>query len=268
MIAAAIRTLFACVLLSAPVVAPVFAQDSTEPPPPKSSPIRPVMEESLPRAGGILVFGGTQGTGLETVKELVARNENVTVMVRATSDTTALKALGVNLVVGDALDPESVKQAFTAAPFRAAISVLGGHNDYRVDGEGNKNVIDGAKNAGIPRLVLVTSLGAGDSAASAPWYLSWALDLFMKDYMAAKTAAEDHLRATDLDYTIIRPGWLLSSTKPGGTPALVPETNAFSWITRADLGKLVAASVEDESTFKKVLTAFDASRSSVWDILF
>jgi uncharacterized protein YbjT (DUF2867 family) len=98
--------------------------------------------------------------------------------------------------------------------------------------------------------------------------LSWALDLFMKDYMAAKTAAEDHLRATDLDYTIIRPGWLLSSTKPGGTPALVPETNAFSWITRADLGKLVAASVEDESTFKKVLTAFDASRSSVWDILF
>jgi uncharacterized protein YbjT (DUF2867 family) len=247
---------------------PAWTQESTEPPAPKSSPVKPVVEESLPRAGGILVFGGTQGAGLETVKHLVAMHEKVTVMVRGTSDTAALKELGVNIVIGDALDPESVKQAFTAAPFRAAISVLGGHNDYRVDGEGNKNVIDATKDAGVPRLVLVTSLGAGDSAASAPWYLDWALRFFMKDYMAAKTAAEDHLRATDLDYTVIRPGWLLSSTKTGGAPTLVPETDKFSWITRADLGKVVAASVEDKATFKKTLTAFDPARDSVWEILF
>ena len=263
MMAAAIRFLVLCAMLSAPVL----AQDSTEPPPPKSSPIRPVVEESLPRAGGILVFGGTQGVGLETVKELVARHEHVTVMVRPTSNTEVLKALGVNIVIGDALNAHSVKQAFTAAPFRAAISVLGGHKNYSVDGEGNKNVIDAAKDAGIPRLVLVTSLGAGDSAAAAPWYLAWALRMFMKDYMAAKTMAEDHLRATDLDYTIIRPGLLLDSAK-AGTPALVPEIDAFSGITRADLGKLVAASVEDTNTFKKVLTAFDASRSSLWKMLF
>jgi hypothetical protein len=137
-----------------------------------------------------------------------------------------------------------------------------------VDGEGNKNVIDATVAAGVPRFVLVTSLGAGDSAASAPWYLGWALDLFMKDYMAAKTVAEDHLRATELDYTIIRPGWLLTSTKAGGTPALVPETNKFSWITRTDLGKLVAASVEDQATFKKTLTAHDPALDSVWEILF
>lgn len=261
----ALRLIFMSLLMLA---SPAWTQESTEPPPPKSSPVKPVVEESLPRAGGILVFGGTQGTGLETVKQLVAMHEHVTVMVRGTSDTTALKELGVNIVVGDALDPESIKQAFTAAPFRAAVSVLGGHKDYRVDGEGNKNVIDATKGAGVPRFVLVTSLGAGDSAASAPWYLGWALRLFMKDYMAAKTAAEDHLRATDLDYTIIRPGWLLSSTKAGGTPTLVPETNTFSWITRADLGKLVATSVEDEATFKKTLTAYDPARDSVWEILF
>jgi uncharacterized protein YbjT (DUF2867 family) len=261
---AALRLLFLALLMMA---APAGAQDSTEPPPPKSSPVKPVIEESLPRAGGILVFGGTQGTGLETVKHLVAMHERVTVMVRATSDTAALKELGVNIVTGDALDAESVKQAFTAAPFRAAVSVLGGHNDYRVDGEGNKNVIDATKAAGVPRLVLVTSLGAGDSAASAPWYLSWALRLFMKDYMAAKTAAEDHLRATDLDYTIVRPGWLLTSDKPG-TPVLVPETDKFSWITRADLGKLVASVIEDKTTFKKTLTAYDPARDSVWKIIF
>jgi hypothetical protein len=122
---AALRLIVLSLLM---IAAPVLAQDSTEPPPPKSSPVKPVIEESLPRAGGILVFGGTQGTGLETVKHLVAMHEKVTVMARGTSDTTALKELGVNIVVGDALDPESIKQAGTSVPpFRwwAGITPIG-----------------------------------------------------------------------------------------------------------------------------------------------
>src|SRR5437764_847593 len=39
--------------------------DSTEPPKPKASPIGVVQEVPLPRAGGVLVFGGTRGVGLE-----------------------------------------------------------------------------------------------------------------------------------------------------------------------------------------------------------
>ena len=124
------------------------AEDPTEPPPPKASPVISVMEESLPRAGGIIVFGGTSGLGLEVVRALVAKKEHVTVMARPTSDTAALKTLGVEVVQGDALDADSVKKAFTAAPFRAVISTLGGRDgDYRVDIEGNKNVIDATKNA-------------------------------------------------------------------------------------------------------------------------
>ncbi len=244
-------------------VAPVSAQDPTEPPPPKSSPVIRVTEESLPRAGGILVFGGTRGAGFEVVKELIARKENVTVMARASSDTAALKAVGANIVVGDALEPESLKQAFTAAPFRAVVSVLGGHDgDYRVDGEGNRNVIDATKNAGLTRLILVTAVGAGDSAAVPPWYVR----VFLKDYYAAKTAAEDHLRRTELDYTIVRPGLLLDRTTPGET-ALVAGPAHFSAMTRADLGKLVAGTIEDKATFKRVLTAYDAKRSTLWPIL-
>ena len=250
-------------MLTLAAAGPTAAQESTEPPVPKSSPVRPVVAEELPRAGGIMVFGGTQGLGLEVVKHLVARHERVTVVARATSDTTALKALEVSLVAGDALDPESLKQAFTTAPFRAVISTLGGRKgDYRVDVEGNKNVVDAAKNAGVTRLILVTAIGAGDSGDATPWYIRW----FMTDYMAAKTQAEDYLRATDLDYTIVRPGLLLNSTKSGET-ALVAGTSRFSGITRTDLGALVAASVEDKSTFKRAFTALDIKRNSLWSVL-
>ena len=58
--------------------------------------------------GKILIVGGTRGTGLETVKLLLDRGEDVTAVVRATSNVDALNALGVKQVVADALDPRSL----------------------------------------------------------------------------------------------------------------------------------------------------------------
>ncbi|MBX7200732.1 MAG: hypothetical protein K1X51_15285, partial [Rhodospirillaceae bacterium] len=86
-------------------------QESTEPPKPRAAPRGIVSEEVLPRAGGVLVFGGTRGAGLEAVKDLVERGEKVTVMVRASSDTAALKQLGVNIVPGDALVTDDLVKA-------------------------------------------------------------------------------------------------------------------------------------------------------------
>jgi hypothetical protein len=58
--------------------------------------------------GGILVVGGTRGTGLEVIRELLVRGEQVTAMVRESSDTRALDALGVERVVADAMNAEEV----------------------------------------------------------------------------------------------------------------------------------------------------------------
>jgi len=254
-------------ILGVLLAVPALAQDSTEPPPPKASPVISVMEESLPRAGGILVFGGTRGVGLEVVRQLVAKNENVTVVARATSDTAALKAMNttfINIVTADALDPESVKQAFTAAPFRAVVSTLGGRDgDYRVDVEGNKNVVDATKNAGLTRMVMVTAIGAGDSDPSTPWYVR----LFMKDYFAAKTTAEDYLKASGLDYTIIRPGFLLDEGKPGQASLEAAAPIGLTGIKRSDVGLLVANAIEDATMFKKTFAAIDTRRIGVWAFL-
>ena len=256
----AIIRMLLVLLAAAPVLA---AQTEPEPPPPRSSPVISVTEEALPRAGGILVFGGTRGVGLEVVKNLVAKNERVTVVARANSDTAALKALNttfLSIVTGDALDAESVKEAFASAPFRSVVSTLGGRDgDYRVDVEGNTNVIEATKKFGVTRFVLVTALGTGEVQ---PWYLRW----FMKDYFIAKAKAEDHLKASGLDYTIIRPGFLRDEGKAGEVK-LVEGPQEYGAITRQELGKLVADSVEDKATFKKVYAAIDAKRTGLWAML-
>jgi uncharacterized protein YbjT (DUF2867 family) len=263
---ACVRSVVVCLLAAVAwtAVAQQPPAESTEPPVPRAAPLSKVMEESLPGVGGILVFGGSRGTGLEVVRELVKRGEKVTAMVRESSDTAALIALKVSIVKGDALNREDLKRAFAAAPFRAAVSTLGGtRTDASVDFEGNRNVVDAAKDSGIPRVVLVTAIGAGDSKGAEPWYFG----PFLQTFMNEKTKAENYLRASGLKYTIVRPGWLLDRA-PSEKAILSSDQTKFSWIARADLANLVADCLKNDANVNKVLTAYDASRDHFWEVLF
>lgn len=267
---AALRSLLLLLAAVMAMAGPVLAQqESTEPPKPRAAPRGIVSEEVLPRAGGVLVFGGIHGAGLEAVKELVKRGEKVTVMARASSDTAALKALGVNLVPGDALVTDDLVKAFSAAPYRVVLSTLGGtEDDLRVDVEGNRHVVDAAKAAKIPRMILLSAIGAGDSAAARPWYLQW----FKKDFIAAKSKAEDYLVKSGVTYTVVRAGRLVDKpveTKPEGPAVLNEDHKVFSALTRADAGRLLADCVKNEAgTSNKVFTAFDPARASFMGIFF
>ena len=212
--------------------------------------------------GPVLVFGGNRATGLEVVKRLKARGEQVTVAVRPTSDTAALRELGVATVVADAMDAEQVRAAIAAGGYAAVISTLGtgrGDKTRRPDFEGNRNAIDAAAAAGVRRFVLVTVVGTGDSWETAPAPSR----RFLKEVIALKGRAEDHLRASGLDYTIIRPGGL-GDVKATGTAVLADDPKAFSYIARGDLAELVVQALGDPSTAGKTYNAFDPSRRTMW----
>jgi uncharacterized protein YbjT (DUF2867 family) len=210
---------------------------------------------------GVLVVGGTRATGLEIVRLLKAKGEPVTVMARHTSDISALEELGVPVVRADALESEEVQEAIVPGRFRAVISTLGGgsKDTVRPDYEGNRNLIDAAKAAGVRRFVLVTVIGAGNSADTPPLIARW----FLKEPVSLKTEAEKYLKASGLDYTIIRPGGLLD--KPASGKAVLSEDpETFSWISRADLGRLVVDALDDQQTIRRTYSAFDETRERIW----
>jgi uncharacterized protein YbjT (DUF2867 family) len=233
--------------------------ESTEPPPPHAAPVGVVQAQTLPRGGGILVFGGTHGTGLETVKVLAARKEHVTVVTHSDPHNPELAALGVTVVAGNALDPATIKDIFTAAPFRAVVTTIG-----RSPGEadpsftGNKNIIDAAKAASIPRLIMVSTIGAGDSVDQ----LAWIEQIFYRKTFALKTDAENYLKASGLNYTIMRPGGLVDKSADGKA-VFTTDQVGMSWISRADLGKLIADCVDNDADVNKTFTVFDPSRAGL-----
>lgn len=214
-----------------------------------------------PVDGPILIFGGNRGTGLGIVKELRARGEAVTVAVRASSDTTELTALGVDTVVADALQKETVESALRSKAFVAVISTLGtsrGEQAQRPDFIGNRHVIEAAKATGVRRMLLVTVIGAGDSAEAAPLPSR----RFLAEVIELKTRAEDALRESGLDYTIVRPGGLTDGA-PSGQAFLAEDPATFSFIARADLAKLVADALGDPTTIGKTYSAYDPSRKTM-----
>ena len=236
-------------------------------------------------SGRILVVGGTRGTGLEVVKQLVERGEDVVVTVRPTSDTEALNKLGVETLTMDALKPEQVQAAVSQGGYAAIVSTLGTSSRdlptrqnfvqglfrgqtkmdprKRPDFIGNRHLIDAALAAGIPRFALVTVIGAGDSADGLPLLARRGHN----EVIPLKTQAEDYLRNSGLDYTIIRPGGLgprnLAVT---GTAQLTEDPLSFSYMGRSDLGQLTIAALGDPNAIGKTYTAYDPSRRFFWKL--
>jgi uncharacterized protein YbjT (DUF2867 family) len=215
--------------------------------------------------GPVLVIGGNRDTGLAIVRLLRARGDAVSVFVRAGSDASAAEALGARILRGDALQPADLAAALATDRYRAVISTLGRSlaPAPRADDAGNHHAIDAARAAGVQRFVLVTVIGAGDSRDTAYFLARRVLGQVMAD----KTVAEDYLRASGLDYTIVRPGGLLNGPD-SGRAYLTPDVGAFSWIRRADLARLVVQALDEPRATGRVYHAFDPGLTRFWNVPF
>jgi nucleoside-diphosphate-sugar epimerase len=201
----------------------------------------------------ILLFGGSQRTGLEVAKILDSRGDKVRAFVRPSSDRTGLEKLGVEFVVGDVLDADAVNAAFAAAKVAAVICTIGGsRSEPRPDVVGTQNIVAAALRHGVPRVLLVTAIGAGDSRA----VLSDHAWKFLGPVMELKTEAEACLTASGLDWTILRPGGMASEPATG-TAIKTEDHTMMGMIQRADLAVLVVECLDDAQTTGRIYHTID-----------
>lgn len=203
----------------------------------------------------VLIFGATRNTGFEVAKLLAQRGQRVTAAVRPSSDRSLAEGLGVNFVVADAMDAEAVHAAVASADFQAIITTIGCFRcEPPPDYIGNRNIIDAAKANGVSRVILITTIGTGESAE----YTNLLSRLALSKILPLKEQAEDYLRASGLGFTIIRPGGLLPNDKPStGNGQLYDDVSTFGFIHRRDLAEVIVAALDDDRTIGKTLAAVD-----------
>ncbi len=149
------------------------------------------------------VAGATGETGRRIVKELVQRGIPVQALVRDLEKAKQILPSEAELVTGDVLQLESLKSAMQGCT--VVVSATGAApsfdptGPYKVDYEGNKNLVDAAKAQGIEQFVMVSSLCT--SQLFHPLNLFWLI-------LVWKKRAEEYLQSSGLAYTIVRPGGL------------------------------------------------------------
>ncbi|NET32357.1 MAG: SDR family oxidoreductase [Cyanothece sp. SIO1E1] len=150
-----------------------------------------------------LVAGATGQTGRRIVELLVQRGISVKALVRDLEKAQEILPPEVELTVGDVLQPDSLKAAI--ANCTVLLSATGATpsfdptGPYQVDYIGIKNLVDVAKACDIEHFVMVSSLCV--SQFFHPLNLFWLI-------LVWKRQAEMYLQASDLNYTIVRPGGL------------------------------------------------------------
>ncbi|GII89997.1 NAD(P)H-binding protein [Sinosporangium siamense] len=142
----------------------------------------------------IVVTGATGNVGAPLVRVLAAAGERVTAVSRRGAGVEALE--NVEHRTGDLAAPESLGPAFEGA--EALFLLLSGELLAGPASLDRRALLDIAREAGIKRVVLLSSQAAGTRPAVPPYSLL--------------RAAEDDLRASELAWTILRPGGFHSNT--------------------------------------------------------
>ncbi|MFM7546920.1 MAG: SDR family oxidoreductase [Synechococcales cyanobacterium] len=151
----------------------------------------------------LLVAGATGETGRRIVHQLVDRNISVKALVRDPVAARTSLPEGVELVVGDLLNRDSLRAGITDCT--AVICATGARPSFNITGPlavdywGIRNLVDIAKEKQVVHFVFVSSLCV--SKLFHPLNLFW-LILFWKKQ------AEIYLQTSGLPYTIVRPGGL------------------------------------------------------------
>jgi nucleoside-diphosphate-sugar epimerase len=208
--------------------------------------------------GRVAIFGASSGIGIELARRLAQAGQSPLAVTRSGA-SPALAAAGASLQQADVLDLRQVERVLASRPAPAAVVSLVGGRPFRKDPppdwDGNRHLIDAAKAAGIRRFVLVTSIGSGASRAAAPWLAR----LILGRFMGLKTRAEEHLRASGLDWTIVRPGHLTDRPATGRGQLL--EDDAVSGaIPRADVAALLERVLGDDATLGRTYAALVPNR--------
>jgi uncharacterized protein YbjT (DUF2867 family) len=194
----------------------------------------------------IVIAGGHGQIAMQLSQLLVEDGQRVRGLIRNPDQSGDLEALGVEPVVFDLEHDDGLAeqiQGVDAAVFAAGAGPgSGAERKLTMDRDGAVKLIEACKQNGIRRYVIVSSMGAVPGVTG---------DDVFQVYLRAKFEADEALRASGLDFTVLRPG-VLTDDPGSGRIALGPELERGS-IPREDVAATIALVLGAENTVGKTL---------------
>ena len=206
----------------------------------------------------VVIAGGHGKIALLLSGLLHARGDTAVGLIRNPGQAADLTAVGATPVVRDL---ETVSAEDLAGDLRGADAVVFAAGAGPGSGAERKDTVDrgaavllaeAAESAGVRRYLQISSMGVDNP--DDPRF-----DEVFRAYLRAKRAAEEDLRARDLDWTILRPGQL-TDDPPTGQVRLGQPSVGHGRIPRADVAALLVALLDEPRTAGLVLEAVSGDR--------
>ncbi|KAE8704515.1 Mini-chromosome maintenance protein MCM3 isoform 1 [Hibiscus syriacus] len=226
----------------------------------------------------IFVAGATGNTGKRVVEQLLSKGFSVKAGVRdlekaktsLSTDKSSLQIVQADVTESSTKLAEAIGDdsdaVICATGFRPGWDLTA---PWRVDNFGTVNLVEACRKLGVNRFILISSIlvnGAAMGQLFNPAYIF--LNVFGLT-LVAKLQAEQHIRKSGINYTIIRPGGLRNDP-PTGNVVLEPEDTLYEGTISRDQVAEVAVEclVHPESYFKvvEIVSRVDAPKRSYKDL--
>ena len=211
----------------------------------------------------VIVIGGHGKVALLTAPLLVADGHDVTSVVRNPAHVADVRSTAATAVV---LDIESATTEELTELVRGSDVVVwsagagGGdpQRTYAVDRDAAKRSVDATVEAGVSRYVMVSYFGAGPDHGVPQ-------DNPFHAYAEAKTAADEHLQASGLAWTILRPSGLTLEAATGHIDSgdgVSPGT-----VSRDNVAHVIRSVVAHPETTARRVIAFNDGRRPIDEVV-
>ncbi|MGZ0712989.1 SDR family oxidoreductase (plasmid) [Coraliomargarita sp. W4R53] len=196
----------------------------------------------------ILLIGGHGKIALLLEPQLAERGDHVTAVIRNADHEDDVSTAGATPLVADvqAFDLDQLTNLVSGNDAVVFSAGAGGGSDertYAVDRDAAIRSIDAAVASGVTRYVMVSYFGAGPDHGVPP-------DNSFFAYAEAKAAADEHLRESGLDWTIVAPSTLTLDEPTGRIEVDAAESSS---VARADVASVIAAVLADDSTIARTI---------------
>lgn len=204
----------------------------------------------------VLVIGANGQIGIRLVHQLKDAGHNPVAMVRKEEQVEQFKEQGIDTVLADLEEDFShAYENIDAVVFSAG---SGGHTPKSqtkvIDRDGAIKAIDEAEESGVERFIMVSALKANRDPET------WSEP--MEHYYDAKAKADEHLRDSNLNYTVLMPG-RLTNEEGTGNVELKERIDSIDTksITRDDVASVIVGLLNEEKSFGKSLELLQGDSS-------
>lgn len=191
----------------------------------------------------IIIFGGAGMVALLLEPLLVARGDEVTAVVRNPEQIEEVEPIGATAHVADVEQLDTAALTELIRGHDAVVWSAGAGNGHpvrtrAVDRDAAIRTMDAAVRAGVSRYIMVSYFGSSPNHGVDPEHPFF-------NYAEAKSAADEYLRQSPLDWTILGPSGLTVGSASGRIDVHAQKSETVS---RDNTAQVIVAALEDDAT--------------------